>query len=608
RLLDAFIASALSAPSLIVALAVIAALGTGQGVWVFVVGLAATGWAETARLVREQTRNIKGHLYVEAAHALGGSSLHILARHVLPQIMPLVWMLLAFEISGTLLTTAGLGFLGYYLGDVWIMITDTAAQRFSGAPELGLMLSTVTTDVYTGPWKMFAAGTMVFVTVLGFNLLGEGLRLHLDPERARRRTFISTFTTRVNAWFEERAAPTLARRGVRAALAGVLLIAVAGGALWWRTPRTSSNESRTVALSVPGGQWWATERHDPQGTLGTQAIGLMNPKVEWMFEDESGFSGGPAVSSDGVVYVAATGGTLYALDGNGQLRWTAPLPAKPVGAPALGPNGTIYVADKESGLSAFIPEGTLVWRMIPDEPTEATAGPIVSADGIIYYPMGGQVQAVSPDGEPLWRASAMPRRVSNPPALDPTGTFVFLRGGVLNAKDGSLPDFEKLPDLDQFIVGADGRTYTRFENYVTEWRMTEAGIEVMPTIDWDWRSKAWGNARDAGVTANGLIWFLYYTETEDARLVMLNQDGQVAGFYRYPHRTTEIVGFDRDSAAYICGNRAGVKAECLAFMAGAEDPLWKLSLERAGAVNGGALVPGRLYVTLENGYLYAVGE
>lgn len=607
RLLDTLISAALSAPALVVALAAIAALGTGQGVWVFVVGLSLTGWAETARLAREQTRSIKGQLYVEAANALGGSGAHILARHVLPQIMPLVWMLLAFEISGTLLTTAGLGFLGYYLGDVWIMVTDTAAQRHSGMPELGLMLSTVTTDVYTGPWKMFAAGSMVFIAVLGFNLLGEGLRLRLDPERARRRTFVSAIGDRVQAWYEDRAAPMFARGSVRAALAASLAIIVV--VVLWRTMLPAPSDARpTVELSVPGGHLWASERHDPQGTLGAQVDGLSNPKVQWIFEDASGFAGGPVVAADGTVYVAATGGTLYALEGNGWLRWAAALPARPVGAPALGPNGDIYVADKNSGLSAFTPGGDLAWWVMPDEPTEATAGPVVSAEGIIFYPMGGEVQAISPEGEPLWRAVAAPRRVSNPPALDPTGAFVFLRGGALSAKDGSLPDFERLPDVEQFIVGADGRTYMRFENLVTEWRWTGSGVEVMPTIEWDWRGKAWGNARDAGVTASGLIWFLYYTELEDARLVLVGPDGQVAGFYRYPHRTTSVIGFDRNSIAYVCGNRAGSKTECLAFEAGIEDPLWKLGLEKAGAVNGGALTPGRLYVTLEKGYLFAVGE
>jgi peptide/nickel transport system permease protein len=608
RALDSIISSALSAPTLIVALAVIAALGTGRGVWPFIVGLAATGWAETARLVREQTRSIKSQLYVEAAHALGGSSAHILRRHVLPQVMPLLWMLLSFEISGTLLTTAGLGFLGYYLGDVWVMVTDTAAQRHSGAPELGLMLSTVATDVYTGPWKMFAAGTMVFVTVLGFNLLGEGLRLRLDPERVRRRTVFSAMAEHFNIWLDEKLFPVLARNKVWVGAAALSLLVIGG--LAWRQSQQNQVQSETpaVVLSVPGGHLWATERHDPEGTLGAAVTGFETPTVQWMFEEASGLSGGPAVAADGTVYVAAMGKTLYALDGDGHARWQVSLPAEPVGAPALSAEGRVYVADKEGGLSAFDSDGGMAWRFEPVEGGEATGSPIAGADGTIYYTIAGNVQAVSSGGEPLWRAQALTRRASRPPTLDPTNTFVFLRSGALNAKDGSLPDFETLPDAEQFLVGADGRTYLRFGNLVAEWRMSEAGPEALQPVEWDWRSYAWGNVTDMGVTGDRLIWLLYVSDFEDARLVLLGMDGAVQGFFRFPHRQSRIVATDGDSVAYACGYHRGSGAECLAFEAGGEQPVWQLPLDRGRAVNGGALAPGRLYVTTDAGVLYAIGE
>ena len=113
---DILISASLAVPVLIVALGVIAIVGIESGIVAFIVGLSITGWAETGRFAREQTRGIKGQLYVEAARALGQPDSQIIVRHIIRQIAPTLWMLFAFEISGTLLAAATLGFLGYYLG------------------------------------------------------------------------------------------------------------------------------------------------------------------------------------------------------------------------------------------------------------------------------------------------------------------------------------------------------------------------------------------------------------------------------------------------------------------------------------------------------------
>ncbi len=176
-ILNTMIGAAVAIPTLIVTLAVVSIAGTAWGPWGFVLGLTLTGWGDTARIVRDQTRIARSQAFVEAGRALGQTSFQNVTTHVLRQVLPYIWMLLTFEISSTLLVIAGLGFLGYYVGgEVWIWISDVAATRLSGMPELGQMLSSVSEDIYTGPWKMFATGTLVLITVLGFNLLGEGMR------------------------------------------------------------------------------------------------------------------------------------------------------------------------------------------------------------------------------------------------------------------------------------------------------------------------------------------------------------------------------------------------------------------------------------------------
>jgi len=196
RALDIVISAALAVPVLLVALGVIAVVGIESGILAFIFGLSLIGWAETARLVREQTRGIKGQMYVEAARALGQPDSQIIIRHVLRQILPVLWMLMAFEISNTLLVAATLGFLGYYLGGgVWFQVEDFAMQRITGEPELGQMLAIATQD-RTHPEAMLFAGTIVFVTVMGFNLLGEGLRRQSSREQP------DTVMDRIDGWLQ----------------------------------------------------------------------------------------------------------------------------------------------------------------------------------------------------------------------------------------------------------------------------------------------------------------------------------------------------------------------------------------------------------------------
>jgi ABC-type dipeptide/oligopeptide/nickel transport system permease subunit len=616
KILDTLIFASMSAPVLIVALAVVAVLNFEVNLWPFVIGLSLTGWAETARIVREQTRSIKGQPYIEAARALGQSDWGLIARHVLRQIMPMVWMLFAFEISNTLLVTAALGFFGYYLGgEVWVTnrFSDYAADRVSGLPDLGLMLSTLTTDIFIGPWKMLAAGSMVFITVLGFNLLGEGLRRRLSIEQlGRRETRLSLALERIGYWIEGRALGAQAwttRYPARAVLLAVSIVLLAGSVFWWQAQAAAQAEAAKVeeaiaSLPIPGGHLWAAERHDPYGTLQTDAPGLEKPNIGWIFEDASGFSGGPVVASDGTVYIVSYAGTLYALDAAGQVKWQVILNVRPVHSPALGPHGDIYLADQAGGLSAVNAKGELEWQR-PLERGEATAGPIVGPDGAIYYTIAGQVRAVSPEGKQLWLANAWPTRVSTPPHLDPGGDWVYLRGGALNAKDGSLQALPELNPRDQIIVGGDGRRYFRYENRLSAWQRTDSGIEVQP-VEWDQRG-AFGNSEDSGVTASGTIWLIYTTFAEDARLVWVDHDGQNIGdAIRYPHRPGRIIAFDRNSTAYACSHRRNGGAECLAFAPGIKEPLWQLSLPKGETVAGGALLPGRLYVTVEEGFLYAV--
>jgi peptide/nickel transport system permease protein len=161
RLVDIF----LSFPSLILALAFVAALGPGIENAIIAISLAA--WPPIARLARAETLTVRQSDYIAAVRLQGASRLRIIVHHVMPVCIPSVVVRITLNMAAIILTAAGLGFLG--LG----------AQPPS--PEWGAMLSTGRQFVMTSWWIAAIPGTAILLTSLAFNLFGDGLRDVLDP-------------------------------------------------------------------------------------------------------------------------------------------------------------------------------------------------------------------------------------------------------------------------------------------------------------------------------------------------------------------------------------------------------------------------------------------
>jgi peptide/nickel transport system permease protein len=162
RLTEVFLAF----PGLILALALVAAIGS-RSMFVVVLAIACRWWAPYARLVRAQVLAVRHSGYVEAAHALGLSSTRILFRHVAPNCMSPVLVQSTLDLGQIILTAAALSFIG--LG----------AQP--GEPEWGRMVADGRDYLRTNWWVATFPGAAIFVTVLGFNLMGDSLRDYFDP-------------------------------------------------------------------------------------------------------------------------------------------------------------------------------------------------------------------------------------------------------------------------------------------------------------------------------------------------------------------------------------------------------------------------------------------
>ncbi|MCG3173741.1 MAG: Glutathione transport system permease protein GsiD [Myxococcota bacterium] len=162
RVTDIFLAF----PGILLAIAIAAVMGPSIANVIF--ALSATGWVGYARLARAQTLALKNREFVTAALALGAAGPYIMRRHLLPNMAGPLLVQATFGAAGAILAEASLSFLG--LGAPL------------GAPSWGALLDSGVSYLLVAPHVAIFPGLAIFVTVLGLNLLGEGLRERLDPK------------------------------------------------------------------------------------------------------------------------------------------------------------------------------------------------------------------------------------------------------------------------------------------------------------------------------------------------------------------------------------------------------------------------------------------
>jgi peptide/nickel transport system permease protein len=162
RITDAMLAC----PFLILAIALAAFLGPSLQNAMIAIGLTAT--PIFVRLTRGQVMAVKVEDYVEAARAVGNPAVRIALKHILPNIMPALIVQATLAIAAAIIAEASLSFLG--LG------------QQPPAPSWGSMLNTAQRFLTNAPWMAVWPGLAIFLTVLAFNILGDGLRDALDPK------------------------------------------------------------------------------------------------------------------------------------------------------------------------------------------------------------------------------------------------------------------------------------------------------------------------------------------------------------------------------------------------------------------------------------------
>ncbi|MFB8090383.1 ABC transporter permease [Streptomyces sp. col6] len=155
-------------PTLVLAVALASVMD--RSLWTIVIAIGVTTWPTTARLVRAQTLAVESRPYIERARALGGGHGHIMLRHVLPNVMPLVLAQTTLAISGAILSEATLAFLG--LGDPTITSWGSMLQdaRAAGAVSAGDW------------WYLAPPGIAIALVALAFTLCGRAIESVLNPK------------------------------------------------------------------------------------------------------------------------------------------------------------------------------------------------------------------------------------------------------------------------------------------------------------------------------------------------------------------------------------------------------------------------------------------
>jgi peptide/nickel transport system permease protein len=169
RLVDAiimrFVDVMLCFPTFFLILAVIAFWE--PSIWKIMLVIGLTSWMGVARLVRAEFLSLKERDFFQAARALGGKDLRIIFRHILPNSLAPVLVSATLGVAGAILTEAALSFLG-----IGIQPPD---------PSWGNMLTAGKDNIEIAWWLSFFPGFAIFITVMGYNMLGEGIRDAIDP-------------------------------------------------------------------------------------------------------------------------------------------------------------------------------------------------------------------------------------------------------------------------------------------------------------------------------------------------------------------------------------------------------------------------------------------
>jgi peptide/nickel transport system permease protein len=155
----------LAFPALLLALAMLTMLGSGLFNVILAIGISTS--PRFARVVRTSVLSVRSTDYVSSARSMGAGDLRIMGLHVLPNVVSPIIVLASLRVASAILTEANLSFLGLGVS--------------APTPTWGNMIAEGRLFIYSAPWTALVPGLAITLAVLGFNVMGDGVRDALDP-------------------------------------------------------------------------------------------------------------------------------------------------------------------------------------------------------------------------------------------------------------------------------------------------------------------------------------------------------------------------------------------------------------------------------------------
>jgi len=213
---------------------------------------------------------------------------------------------------------------------------------------------------------------------------------------------------------------------------------------------TLSTQSALAAKAAPSshsdhraavrGAQWSMFKHNSLRTGRTSTVGPQSANLNWSHLLEGyGIQAQLAIGRDGTIYAGSVHGVFYAFNRNGEIRWKHKLARYQITAgPAIGSDGTIYIMPENSDLYAINPDGSLKWTFDLTGNGGPSSSPALGRDGTIYIG-ADQLYAIDPGGNLKWTYSTG-AHIAGPPAVARDGGIYFPSGGFLYAlhPDGTM--------------------------------------------------------------------------------------------------------------------------------------------------------------------------
>lgn len=198
RMINRFNLVLTTIPPLLIAILVLrmdffSSLYKAQSTAFFIITLTLIGWSKVASILGKSTAHIMSETYILAERAIGKRPLQLAKSHVFPHLLPEIIILFFMEIASVLTLMMQLGLFSVFVGNLKI-IRDSSRNGFSYfnvtfEPEWSSLLGSARDYIRVAPWIALAAGVMFFITVLAFNLIGEGLRMEFQKKNSHYKDF-----------------------------------------------------------------------------------------------------------------------------------------------------------------------------------------------------------------------------------------------------------------------------------------------------------------------------------------------------------------------------------------------------------------------------------